>query len=246
MKTLSILGLAALAQAVDPLVTLNYTQLQGVAIPSNGATQWLGVRYASAPVGDLRFAAPISPPTTTGVQDATQFQAICLPRNPSDFTMRSKRFNVSEDCLFANIFAPSNATSTSALPVLYFIQGGGFSSNSNANFNGSDLATFGNIVVVQINYRVGPYGFLQSREVQNNGSLNNGLKDQIQGLKWVQQNIAAVSYSRCIDSCHLIRFLTNTGLSSAATLSTLWLRATRLAQRPWACFLQPGTSKIRV
>lgn len=104
----------------------------------------------------------------------------------------NKRFNVSEDCLFANVFAPSNATAQSKLPVLYFIQGGGFQSNSNANFNGSQLAAFGGIVVVQINYRVGPFGFLQSREVMNNGSLNNGLKDQIQGLKWVKQNIASV------------------------------------------------------
>ncbi|KIH92613.1 para-nitrobenzyl esterase [Sporothrix brasiliensis 5110] len=218
MKVLSILGLAAIARAVDPLVTLNYTQLQGSAIESSGVTQWLGVRYAAAPVGDLRFAAPINPPTTTDVQDATQFQAVCLPRNPSDFTMHSKRFNVSEDCLFANIFAPSNATNTSALPVLFFIQGGGFSSNSNANFNGSDLATFGNIIVVQINYRVGPYGFLQSREVQNNGSLNNGLKDQIQGLQWVQQNIAQFGG----DPKHIVASGDSAGATSLGLLLAAW------------------------
>ncbi|KJR88297.1 triacylglycerol lipase [Sporothrix schenckii 1099-18] len=218
MKALSILGFAAIARAVDPLVTLNYTQLQGSAIESSGVTQWLGVRYAAAPVGDLRFAAPINPPTTTDVQDATQFQAVCLPRNPSDFTMHSKRFNVSEDCLFANIFAPSNATNTSALPVLFFIQGGGFSSNSNANFNGSDLAAFGNIVVVQINYRVGPYGFLQSREVQNNGSLNNGLKDQIQGLQWVQQNIAQFGG----DPKHVVASGDSAGATSLGLLLAAW------------------------
>ncbi|KAK8113582.1 triacylglycerol [Apiospora sp. TS-2023a] len=182
----SLLSLAGLAAAVDPLVDLKYTKLQGTPL-GNGATQWLGVRYAAPPVGDLRFAAPIDPPATAPgtVEDATKFQPICLPRSASDFTMKpNKRFTVSEDCLYLNIFAPSNATN---LPVMYFIQGGGFGSNSNANFNGSDLAVFGDIVVVQINYRVGPFG---AREIQAGGSLNNGMKDMIQGLKWTKQNIA--------------------------------------------------------
>ena len=76
---------------------------------------------------------------------------------------------------------------------MFFIQGGGFNSNSNADFNCSDIANFGQIVVVQINYRVGPLGFLHSREVVLDGSMNNGLKDMIQGLKWTKQFIAAVS-----------------------------------------------------
>ncbi|KAK8033998.1 triacylglycerol [Apiospora rasikravindrae] len=184
---------AGLAAAVEPLVDLKYTKVQGAAL-ANGATQWLGVRYAAAPVGDMRFAAPIDPPAEAPgtVVDATQFRPICLPRSASDFTMKpNKRFTVSEDCLYLNIFAPSNATAdTNKRPVIYFIQGGGFQSNSNANFNGSDLAVFGDIVVVQINYRVGPFGFAQSKEVQAGGSLNNGLKDMIQGLKWVKQNVA--------------------------------------------------------
>lgn len=65
-----------------------------------------------------------------------------------------------EDCLFVNVFAPSNATSDSKLPVYFFIQGGGFNTNSNANFNGSGLIMAGDmdLVVVNFNYRVGPYG----------------------------------------------------------------------------------------
>ncbi|KAK2061522.1 carboxylesterase [Colletotrichum caudatum] len=178
-------------QAVDPFVDLGYTTLQGVAEPG-GATRWLGVRYAAAPLGKLRFAAPEDPPSTTEMVDASKFRPICLPRAPSDFTMKpNKRFTADEDCLYLNIFAPSNATSESKLAVLYHIQGGGFQSLSNANFNGSDLAVFGNILVVQVNYRVGPYGFLQSKEAQAGASLNNGLKDQIQGLKWLKKHAAA-------------------------------------------------------
>jgi len=78
MKTASrslFLGLAAILPqftgAVDPLVDLGYTQLQGVA-QSSGITQWLGVRYAAAPIGDLRFAAPEEPPSTNETVDATK------------------------------------------------------------------------------------------------------------------------------------------------------------------------------
>ncbi|KXH49403.1 carboxylesterase [Colletotrichum nymphaeae SA-01] len=178
-------------QAVDPLVDLGYTKLQGVA-EQGGATRWLGVRFAAPPLGQLRFAAPVDPPNTTDIVDASNFRPICLARSASDFTMKpNKRFTTDEDCLYVNVFAPSNATPESKLPVMYFIQGGGFQSLSNANFNGSDLARFGNMLVVQVNYRVGPYGFLQSKEVEAGASMNNGLKDQIQGLKWLKQHAAA-------------------------------------------------------
>ncbi|EJT78180.1 para-nitrobenzyl esterase [Gaeumannomyces tritici R3-111a-1] len=188
----SFLSLAAWhpVQAVDSLVDLGYTKVQGVA-ESGGATRWLGVRYAAPPVGALRFAAPIDPEPTNGtVEDGSNFRPICLPRAASDFTNQpNKRFTVAEDCLFVNIFAPTNATATSKLGVMLQLQGGGFQSNSNANFNGSDLAAFGNIIVAQINYRVGPFGFLQSKEVKEGASLNNGLKDMIQAAKWLKQHV---------------------------------------------------------
>ncbi|EFQ26794.1 carboxylesterase [Colletotrichum graminicola] len=201
-------------QAVDPSVDLGYTKLRGVAEPG-GATRWLGVRYAAPPLGQLRFAAPEDPPSTTEVVDASSFRPICLARSASDFTMKpNKRFTPDEDCLYLNIFAPSNATSESKLPVLYFIQGGGFQSLSNANFNGSDLAVFGNILVVQVNYRVGPYGFLQSKEVQDGASLNNGLKDQIQGLKWLKKHVAAFGG----DPDHMVMSGDSAGATSVAML----------------------------
>jgi carboxylesterase type B len=99
----------------------------------------------------------------------------------------------SEDCLFVNVFSPSTANDTSLLPVYVFIQGGGFNMNGNADYNGADLIDAGDdgIVVVNFNYRVGPYGFLASNEIAANQSLslNNGLKDQRQALQWVQKHI---------------------------------------------------------
>jgi carboxylesterase type B len=79
------------------------------------------------------------------------------------------------------------------LPVYVFIQGGGFNMNGNANYNGADLIDAGDdgMVVVNFNYRVGPYGFLAGREIVANQSLslNNGLKDQRKALEWVQKHI---------------------------------------------------------
>ena len=102
----------------------------------------------------------------------------------------------SEDCLFANVWSPANATNSNALPVFIFIQGGGFSSNGNFDYNATDLvmAADQQLVVVNFNYRVGPYGFLASQEIADNKtlSLNNGLKDQRQLMKWVQDHISKV------------------------------------------------------
>lgn len=91
-----------------------------------------------------------------------------------------------------DVYAPTKA---SKLPVFVWIPGGGYNSIANANYDGTGLikASGHNIVVVTINYRVGPYGFLASKEVQREGSLNNGLKDIIQALEWVQKRIATVS-----------------------------------------------------
>lgn len=84
-----------------------------------------------------------------------------------------------EDCLFLDIYAPTNATATSNLPIMVFIQGGGWKSNSNGNFNGSLLVQNSGMgmMIVTLNYRVGLLGALASKEVLEGGSLNNGLKD---------------------------------------------------------------------
>lgn len=77
---------------------------------------------------------------------------------------------------------------------MYFVQGGGFISNSNANFNGSDLAREGNMIVVSLNYRVGPYGFLWGEEVKEGvGKGNAGIRDVVMGLEWVGDHITNVS-----------------------------------------------------
>ncbi|KAH0282788.1 triacylglycerol lipase [Aureobasidium namibiae CBS 147.97] len=186
MRSTLISGLlcASVVGAVQPLVDVSYSKYQGVPL-ANGITEWLGMRYAAPPVGNLRFAAPVDPVQNKTTVVANTFGDICLgtgavPSNTS-----------SEDCLFINVYAPTNASSEDTLPVYFFIQGGGFNSNSNANYNGSGLieASNHNIIVVNFNYRVGPYGFLASKEIVKEGNTNNGIRDQIKALQWVQKNI---------------------------------------------------------
>lgn len=178
------------ALAVQPLVNLNYTSYRGTAL-GNGVSQWLGIRYAAAPVGDLRFAAPQDPPSTYGVVEADKHGPICLGTPSSGEVAKPPTNTSQEDCLFLDVYAPSNTTKHSKLPVYFFIQGGGFNTNSNSNYNGTGLvlASDKNIIVVNFNYRVGPYGFLASQEVLDGGSVNNGLKDQRKALQWVQKYI---------------------------------------------------------
>ncbi|KAK5203970.1 hypothetical protein LTR41_010427 [Exophiala xenobiotica] len=169
--------------AITATVDLSYATYEGLA-HSNGITAWLGMRYAAAPVGDLRFAAPQDPPAIDGVQKADKHGKICLGTGQS-----LHNGGMSEDCLFVDVFAPTHATSESKLPVYFFIQGGGFNFDSNANYDGSGLIASSdyNIVVVTFNYRVGPYGFIAGRETD---SLNNGIKDQRKALQWVQRHIS--------------------------------------------------------
>lgn len=133
-----------------------------------------------------------------------------------------------EDCLFISVFAPSNATEHSKLPVWFFIQGGGYAGNTDQNFNGTEVVAQSNfnMVFVQINYRVGALGFLASEKIRENGDLNVGLLDQRKALEWTQKYIQLVSPARLlcrynkaltVDSSEEIQIM----LSSMATLLEL-------------------------
>ncbi|KAI9054419.1 hypothetical protein LZ554_001581 [Drepanopeziza brunnea f. sp. 'monogermtubi'] len=165
-------------------VDLGYSRYVGVDAGS-GVTQWLGIRYAQPPVGDLKFRAPQDPLPDGQTHTANEHGAICH-FSPST----SLDPNRSEDCLFLDVYAPSTGT-TGKHPVFVFFQGGGFNGLSVPNLNGVSLINAGNrdMVIVTFNYRVGPWGFLASKEVRANGNLNNGLLDQRKVLEWIQKYI---------------------------------------------------------
>ncbi|RMZ84161.1 hypothetical protein DV738_g783, partial [Chaetothyriales sp. CBS 135597] len=171
---------------VSTIAKLDYATYRG-RHHGNGVTSWLGIRYAAPPVGSLRFAPPHDPGYQGNV-NAYEHGNICLS------TGRLSQTGASEDCLFLDVYAPSDADPSKPLPVYFFIQGGGFNENSNANYNGAGLiaASGHSIVVVTFNYRVGPYGFLASSEVVSSGSTatNNGLRDQVKALEWVNKYIS--------------------------------------------------------
>ncbi|KZT55209.1 putative triacylglycerol lipase [Calocera cornea HHB12733] len=185
-----VFALASRTWAINSLVDLGYSKYLGTS-QSNGITSWLGIRFAAPPLGDLRFRAPRPPLYNSTVQPANTFGPLCLPTQPA--TLYAP---ISEDCLFLDVFAPSNATAESKLPVFFWIQGGGFNRLSNGNYRGDGLiqASGDNIVVVTINYRVSLYGFLASEEVVANGNVNVGMLDQRFALEWVQKYIAQARF----------------------------------------------------
>ncbi|OCT77184.1 hypothetical protein XELAEV_18032380mg [Xenopus laevis] len=159
---------------------------EAIVIGSNvkNVVQFLGIPYASPPVGLKRFSPP-QPINWTGEWNATYSRASCL--QPGDG--KAQYSSVSEDCLYLNVFVPQHA-GTNAAVVLYFHNSpSDYSEKGQTFIDGSYLAAIGNIVVVTASYRVGVFGFL-SKTGEAAPSGNWGLLDQVAALKWVQENVA--------------------------------------------------------
>ena len=152
-----------------------------------------GIPYAQPPVGNLRWRAPQDLTSWTGVRQATTFGAACWQSYSDDaFVWSRGEFPRSEDCLHLNIWQPEKTDATA--PVMVWFHGGahtgGFAHVE--LFDGTELARQG-VVVVTVNYRLGPWGFLAhpalAEESEHNSTGNYGLMDKIAALKWVQKNI---------------------------------------------------------
>jgi para-nitrobenzyl esterase len=180
--------LAALAAAA-PVQTDRGT-VEGTTAPS-GIRAFKGIPYAAPPTGALRWKAPQPAAAWTGVRKGDAFGARCPQVKVwDDIVFRDA---MSEDCLYLNVWAPADAKK---LPVMVWIHGGGFiaGSGSEPRQDGERLAGKG-VVVVNLNYRMGVFGFLShpelTRESPARASGNYGLQDQIAALSWVKANIAA-------------------------------------------------------
>ena len=127
----------------------------------------------------------------TGVRDATEPGEQC-----AQLARRGNRESFGEDCLYLNVATPSGGnTRRDRLPVMVWIHGGSFVFGAGANYDPSKLVLQGDVVVVTINYRLGPLGFLAhpalSAEQPGNGSGNLALQDQQAALRWVRANARA-------------------------------------------------------
>ena len=153
-----------------------------------------GIPYAAPPVGDYRWRPPLAAQPWQGVRDAGAYGPACIQPTPGPPNIYSDSLGAtSEDCLSLNVWSPSTAGKA---PVIVWIHGGALVTGSSKEklYDGARLASEG-AVVVSINYRLGVLGFLAhpdlSAESPAGISGNYGLMDQIQALRWVQQNIAA-------------------------------------------------------
>uniref|UniRef100_A0A665UBQ9 Neuroligin 3a n=1 Tax=Echeneis naucrates TaxID=173247 RepID=A0A665UBQ9_ECHNA len=195
-------------QNYHPTVNTQYGKLRGVRVPLPSeilgpVDQYLGVPYAASPVGEKRFMPPEPPSSWSGIKNATHFAPVC-PQNihnavpeimmPIWFT-----FNLDivttyiqdqhEDCLYLNIYVPTedDIRDTGAKPVMVYIHGGSYMEGTGNMIDGSVLASYGNVIVITLNYRVGVLGFLSTGDQAAKG--NYGLLDQIQALRWISENI---------------------------------------------------------
>jgi para-nitrobenzyl esterase len=161
----------------------------------DGVRSYKGIPYAAPPVGELRWKAPQPVEAWEGVRERIDFGPDCpqapYPQSSLYYSAPRKQ---SEDCLCLNVWTAAKAGEKR--PVMVWIHGGALTRGSGATraYDGTALAKKG-VVLVTINYRLGPLGYLAHPELTaespNRSSGNYGALDQIAALKWVQKNIAA-------------------------------------------------------
>ena len=161
---------------------------------SSGVLNWDDIPYAKPPIGDLRWKAP---------KEITNSDNVLLPKDDNFCVQRPSGmggsegegyFSGTEDCLYLDIKAPKNSFERQ-LPVMFWIHGGGNTSGLKDLYDFSKMVKRHDVVVVSINYRLGPFGWFTHPAIQDlqNGldkTSNFGTLDIIQALKWVQSNIS--------------------------------------------------------
>ncbi|KAJ7058688.1 Alpha/Beta hydrolase protein [Mycena amicta] len=207
MRFLSASLAALLVQVTTAslVVDLGYARYRGAVVSTattGDVANFLGIRYAAAPVGLLRFRAPLPPRISLTIQNATVQPNECYQASSGGTSAVSplgglgKRDTIvqSEDCLFLNVYYPTDAAGTppKGLPVIVWIHGGGYEAGGANQFNGQDIIRWSNrgVVIVIVQYRLGLFGFLAGQKVKKNGALNAGLLDQDAALRWVQKYIS--------------------------------------------------------
>jgi para-nitrobenzyl esterase len=193
-----MLGAACLSlclPAPAQVVQVEGGTIEGKVLDS-GVNAFLGVPFAAPPLRELRWRPPQPVAPWKGVLHADRFAPMCLqPMRGSTINHYFGHEAISEDCLYLNIWAPKEpAPPGKPYPVMVWIYGGAFNvgSASMPNYSGEFLAKQG-VIYVALSYRVGMLGFLAHPELTTEGgghSGNYGLMDQIQGLRWVRDNIA--------------------------------------------------------
>ncbi|XP_072264154.1 cholinesterase [Pyxicephalus adspersus] len=182
----------------DDIVLTKYGKIRGIQIPvfSKTITAFLGIPYGEPPIGALRFKRPEPVNPWTGVWNATKYGNSCYQYVDQTFPgfsgaeMWNPNTELSEDCLYLNIWIPSPKPRNAS--VMVWIYGGGFQTGTASLdvYDGKLLARNERVIVVSFNYRVSAFGFL-AFPGNSEAPGNVGLFDQRLALKWVYENIAA-------------------------------------------------------
>ena len=161
-----------------------------------------GIPYAGPADGDRRWLPPTPAKSTGGEFTAHEYGKPCYQLSAlSSEKDESDAFSGSADCLNLNVWVPKpkgTETEKTALPVMVFFYGGSFDSGSSALslyglklYDGAKLAAAGDVIVVSFNYRLGAFGFFKQEQLNAGTGSNPGVLDQIEALRWIQNNIAA-------------------------------------------------------
>ncbi|XP_041125559.1 cholinesterase-like [Polyodon spathula] len=183
----------------ETIILTGKGKVKGKQLPvlSGSVTAFLGIPYGEPPIGNLRFKSPVPRKPWTGTWDATKYSSSCYQSVDKSFPgfpgaeMWNPNTKLSEDCLYLNVWVPSPRPQNTA--VMVWIYGGGFSAGTSSLdvYDGKYLAFVENIIVVSMNYRVGPLGFFALPRLCKEAPGNAGLFDQRLALQWVHDNIAA-------------------------------------------------------
>ncbi|XP_049821837.1 neuroligin-1-like [Aethina tumida] len=231
--TLVLIAIAKKATAVrysSRIVEIQTGAIRGIILELNSrhlepVEVFRGVPYAAPPVGPLRFRAPQPPLPWPGTRLADTFGSVCPQRYP-DITNRTAALqhmpkgryqylkklipllvNQSEDCLFLNIYVPGSGNRGLEAPyaVLVLVHGESFEWGAGHPYDGSVLASYGHVIVVTLNFRLGILGFLRTKpntpvargqksgdpKKEDSDNSNLGIKDISLALRWIKTNIAA-------------------------------------------------------
>ena len=177
----------------NPVVDTTYGPVCG--FDDGDIKVWRGIRYAAAPVGELRWRAPQPPERWTEIADATRPGPACPQPVPPTIQL-DLGAPQGEDCLSLNIWAPAGTQPGDAKPVMVWVHGGAYMLGcaSQPLYRGRVLAGDGDVVVVTVNYRLGALGFLDLSSFsgpRRRFDSNLGLRDVLSALHWVHDNIAA-------------------------------------------------------
>jgi para-nitrobenzyl esterase len=174
------------------LIETDKGPVEGALIDKTRA--FYAIPYAAPPVGDLRWKPPAPAAAWTEARDATVKSKQC-----AQLAVLTGEYdaNSSEDCLFLNVWTPDEVASAPR-PVMVWIHGGGFTlgSGSDPQYDGKVLSETTGAVVVNMNYRLGAFGYLAhpalaAEDSEHPSSGQYGIEDQRAALEWVKSNIAA-------------------------------------------------------